>query len=130
MTHSREFCISGFIKTVDCHIKESYNHMLRSACSILKVLLFILIAITCFAQSSTTPSAPPASATTASSAAGEDDDSADIPAFARGTISEQQYLDARDREIRIGCWQLMTQQPFSTSSWQTKTPASLYRGRS
>src|SRR5436309_1459776 len=75
--------------------------MLRSVSSMLKVLLFVLIAITCFAQTGATPSAPPASAaTTAPNNAPEEDDSADIPAFARGAISEQQYLEARDKEIR------------------------------
>src|SRR6185312_6428987 len=72
-----------------------------------------LMAITCLAQTSPAPSSPdkaangsPSAATSASAAvpAAEqeaDTDSADIPAIARGRISEEEYFALRDQQIRM-----------------------------
>src|SRR5262249_31159081 len=48
---------------------------------------------------SNAPAAQDQGAATAAAPA-EDDDSADIPAFARGRISEKEYFALRDQEIR------------------------------
>jgi len=72
-----------------------------------------LMAVTCLAQTSPAPSSPdkaangsPSAATSASAAvpAAEpeaDTDSADIPAIARGRISEEEYFALRDQQIRM-----------------------------
>src|SRR6185437_3853072 len=72
-----------------------------------------LMAVTCLAQTSPAPSSPdkaangsPSAATSANAAAPTaeqeaDTDSADIPAMARGRISEEEYFALRDQQIRM-----------------------------
>src|SRR5262249_18421963 len=46
-------------------------------------------------------SAPATSSTAAPAEEEEDDDSPDIPAFARGRISQREYLELRDQQLRL-----------------------------
>jgi hypothetical protein len=70
-----------------------------------KIFLIVTLAVTsCVAQSSRNSDAsnPSAAAATAQSPSPEADaDSADIPAIARGHISEEEYLARRDQQIRM-----------------------------
>ncbi|HZS28169.1 MAG TPA: hypothetical protein VFB76_13135 [Candidatus Angelobacter sp.] len=78
---------------------------LRGLSSVAQVLLFLLLSLAwSFSQSSPPQDANAPAATAQAGAAGtvsEDDDSADIPPFARGHISEKEYFELRDQEIRI-----------------------------
>ena len=70
--------------------------MLRLSASILKALSCLLLAGVCLAQDpAQSPKRP------AANAPGADVDSPDIPPFARGRISEQQYLELRDQQLRL-----------------------------
>lgn len=69
------------------------------------ILLFVVFAATAVAQnlpkqSAGTPAEQEPAATTAVPAADVDADSADIPAFARDRISEEQYFTLRDQAVR------------------------------
>src|SRR5215472_2172623 len=68
-------------------------------------LLLVLVAAVCFGQNSSQQASGALAAAGQSPAASvpaddADADSADIPAFARGRISEQEYFALRDQEIR------------------------------
>ncbi|HET9281541.1 MAG TPA: Ig-like domain repeat protein [Candidatus Angelobacter sp.] len=70
------------------------------------ILLLMALPATTLAQNSSqqntdTSTGQKPAATTAVPAADADADSADIPPFARGRISEKEYLELRDQEIRI-----------------------------
>ncbi|MGE5322688.1 MAG: hypothetical protein ACM3SW_07495, partial [Actinomycetota bacterium] len=67
------------------------------------LLVVSVISISCLAQSARTPdkSGPPAQSTIQSTTPEPETDSADIPPFARGFVSEEQYLALRDQQIRL-----------------------------
>ena len=69
--------------------------MLRLPSSILKQLFCLFVVSACLAQSPAPSTKLPAAAPDA------DVDSPDIPPFARGHISEQQYLELRDQQLRL-----------------------------
>ena len=78
---------------------------LRGLSGVAQVLLFLLLSVALsFSQGASQPAANAPAAQAQAGAAGavsEDDDSADIPPFARGHISEKEYFELRDQEIRI-----------------------------
>jgi Big-like domain-containing protein len=83
--------------------------MIRPRSFIHGLLTLIVIAATCIAQSAGAPNqsgavsepATSAQAAAQNSAPEADTDSADIPPFARGRISEEQYFALRDQQIRM-----------------------------
>lgn len=78
---------------------------LRGLSGVAHILFFLLLSVAwSFSQSPAQQDANVPAAQVQAGAAGtvaENDDSADIPPFARGHISEKEYLELRDQEIRI-----------------------------
>jgi hypothetical protein len=81
--------------------------MSRPAVVVASLILFMVVAAACFAQNvpqnNSTANPPASGATLPQPLVAEpeaDTDSADIPPFARGRISEEEYFALRDQEIR------------------------------